>query len=78
MHHFSQAVPKEISSASLDARLFSEYFGGARAVHVEGRQHHVDIFYTLHAETDYVDAALITIFQVIIHQPSLSFKVLQF
>jgi ATP-dependent RNA helicase DHX8/PRP22 len=65
-------------SASLDARLFSEYFGGARAVHVEGRQHHVDIFYTLHAETDYVDAALITIFQVIIHQPSLSFKVLQF
>lgn len=67
-----------IMSASLDARLFSEYFGGARAVHVEGRQHHVDIFYTLHAETDYVDAALITIFQVIIHQPSLSFKVLQF
>ncbi|KAG6763996.1 hypothetical protein POTOM_031448 [Populus tomentosa] len=53
-----------IMSASLDARLFSEYFGGARAVHVEGRQHHVDIFYTLHAETDYVDAALITIFQI--------------
>ncbi|KAJ6322307.1 hypothetical protein OIU77_012221 [Salix suchowensis] len=53
-----------IMSASLDARLFSEYFGGARAVHVEGRQHHVDVFYTLHAETDYVDAALITIFQI--------------
>ncbi|CAK7326219.1 unnamed protein product [Dovyalis caffra] len=53
-----------IMSASLDARLFSEYFGGARAVHVEGRQHHVDIFYTLQAETDYVDAALITIFQI--------------
>ncbi|KAH8485543.1 hypothetical protein H0E87_027104 [Populus deltoides] len=47
-----------IMSASLDARLFSEYFGGARAVHVEGRQHHVDIFYTLHAETDYVECSL--------------------
>lgn len=54
-----------IMSASLDARTFSEYFGGAKAVHIQGRQFPVDIFYTRHAETDYVDAALITIFQVI-------------
>lgn len=54
-----------IMSASLDARVFSEYFGGAKAVHVEGRQFPVDIFYTVHPETDYVDAALVTIFQVI-------------
>ncbi|XP_065860587.1 pre-mRNA-splicing factor ATP-dependent RNA helicase DEAH10 [Euphorbia lathyris] len=53
-----------IMSASLDARVFSEYFGGAKAVHVEGRQHQVDILYTLHAEPDYLDAALITIFQI--------------
>lgn len=53
-----------IMSASLDARTFSEYFGGAKAVHVQGRQFPVDIFYTRHPETDYVDAALITIFQV--------------
>lgn len=53
-----------IMSASLDARVFSEYFGGARAVHVQGRQFPVDIFYTKTPETDYVDAALITIFQV--------------
>ncbi|KAL6983323.1 Pre-mRNA-splicing factor ATP-dependent RNA helicase DEAH10, partial [Sarracenia purpurea var. burkii] len=55
-----------IMSASLDARVFSEYFGGARAVHVQGRQFPVDILYTRYPETDYVDAALITIFQVIL------------
>lgn len=52
-------------SASLDARGFSEYFGGARSVYIQGRQFPVDIFYTHHAEPDYVDAALITIFQVV-------------
>lgn len=54
-----------IMSASLDARVFSEYFGGAKAVHVEGRQFPVDILYTVHPESDYIDAALVTIFQVI-------------
>ncbi|XP_021756655.1 pre-mRNA-splicing factor ATP-dependent RNA helicase DEAH10-like [Chenopodium quinoa] len=53
-----------IMSASLDARIFSEYFGGAKAVHVQGRQFPVDVFYTLHAETDYVEAAMVTIFQI--------------
>uniref|UniRef100_A0A2P2KRQ1 RNA helicase n=1 Tax=Rhizophora mucronata TaxID=61149 RepID=A0A2P2KRQ1_RHIMU len=53
-----------IMSASLDARIFSDYFGGARAVHVEGRQYHVDILYTVHPLTDYVDATLTTIFQI--------------
>lgn len=55
-----------IMSASLDARGFSEYFGGAKAVHIQGRQFPVDIFYTHYAEPDYLDAALITIFQVLI------------
>ncbi|KAK4382590.1 Pre-splicing factor ATP-dependent RNA helicase DEAH10 [Sesamum angolense] len=53
-----------IMSASLDAQIFSEYFGGARAVHVQGRQYPVDILYTHQPETDYIDAALITIFQI--------------
>ncbi|CAI9779286.1 unnamed protein product [Fraxinus pennsylvanica] len=53
-----------IMSASLDARVFSEYFGGAGAVH--GQQYPVDILYTSQPETDYVDATLITIFQVIL------------
>ncbi|CAA7036301.1 unnamed protein product [Microthlaspi erraticum] len=53
-----------IMSASLDARVFSEYFGGAKAVHVQGRQFPVDIMYTVHPESDYIDAALVTIFQI--------------
>ncbi|XP_076943543.1 pre-mRNA-splicing factor ATP-dependent RNA helicase DEAH10-like [Bidens hawaiensis] len=53
-----------IMSASLDARGFSEYFGGAKAVHVMGRQFPVDILYTAQPETDCQDAALVTIFQI--------------
>ncbi|KAK6133908.1 hypothetical protein DH2020_032337 [Rehmannia glutinosa] len=53
-----------IMSASLDAQIFSEFFGGAKAVHVQGRQYPVDILYTHQPETDYLDAALITIFQI--------------
>ncbi|KAK9089338.1 hypothetical protein Scep_028420 [Stephania cephalantha] len=52
-----------IMSASLDAKGFSEYFGGARAVHVQGRQYPIEILYTHHPESDYIDAVLITIFQ---------------
>ncbi|KVH96593.1 DNA/RNA helicase, ATP-dependent, DEAH-box type, conserved site-containing protein [Cynara cardunculus var. scolymus] len=53
-----------IMSASLDARGFSEYFGGAKAVHVQGRQFPVDILYTAQPETDCLDAALVSIFQI--------------
>lgn len=53
-----------IMSASLDAKGFSEYFGGAKAFHVQGRQHPVDIFFTYHPEPDYFDATLIMIFQI--------------
>ncbi|XP_021670883.2 pre-mRNA-splicing factor ATP-dependent RNA helicase DEAH10 isoform X3 [Hevea brasiliensis] len=53
-----------IMSASLDARVFSDYFGCARAIHIEGRQHHVDILYAFHPEPDYLDATLVTIFQI--------------
>jgi len=53
-----------IMSASLDAKCFSDYFGGAKAVHIQGRQYPVDILYTYEPESDYMDAALVTIFQV--------------
>ncbi|XP_078445480.1 RNA helicase family protein [Wolffia australiana] len=53
-----------IMSASLDARVFSKYFNGAKAVHVQGRLYPVEILYTYHPEPDYVDAALVTIFQI--------------
>jgi ATP-dependent RNA helicase DHX8/PRP22 len=51
-------------SASLDAKCFSDYFGGAKAVHIQGRQYPVDILYTYQPESDYLDATLVTIFQV--------------
>ncbi|XP_043704175.1 pre-mRNA-splicing factor ATP-dependent RNA helicase DEAH10 isoform X2 [Telopea speciosissima] len=53
-----------IMSASLDAKGFSEYFRDARAVHVQGRPYPIDILYTHYAEPDYLDATLITIFQI--------------
>lgn len=53
-----------IMSASLDAKCFSDYFGGAKAVHIQGRQYPVDILYTYQPESDYMDATLVTIFQV--------------
>ncbi|XP_074263483.1 pre-mRNA-splicing factor ATP-dependent RNA helicase DEAH10 [Silene latifolia] len=53
-----------IMSASLDAQIFSEYFDGAKAVHVQGRQFPVDVFYTLYPQSDYVEAAISTIFQI--------------
>lgn len=59
-----------VMSASLDARIFSEYFGGAKAVHVQGRQFPVDVFYTKGPETDYVDAAIMTIFQIHLNEAS--------
>ncbi|WOL13823.1 pre-mRNA-splicing factor ATP-dependent RNA helicase DEAH10 [Canna indica] len=59
-----------IMSASLDAKCFSEYFGGAKAVHVQGRQYPVDVLYTYQPEPDYLDATLITIFQIHLEEGS--------
>ncbi|RYR25267.1 hypothetical protein Ahy_B02g058943 isoform B [Arachis hypogaea] len=42
-----------IMSSSIDARTFSEYFGSAKSVHIQGRQFPVDIFYTCHPKEDY-------------------------
>lgn len=53
-----------IMSASLDARGFSEYFNGAKAVHIRGRPFPVDILYTSQPQEDYIDATLISIFQI--------------
>ena len=53
-----------VMSATLDAKGFSDYFGNAKAVYIQGRQHPVDILYTYQPEPDYIDAVLITVFQV--------------
>ncbi|KAJ8505553.1 hypothetical protein OPV22_006439 [Ensete ventricosum] len=52
------------------ARCFSEYFGGAKAVHVHGRQYPVEVLYTYQPEPDYLDATLIAIFQIHLEEAS--------
>lgn len=53
-----------VMSATLDARVFSEYFDGAKAVYIQGRQYPVEIMYTYAVEPDYLDASLVTVIQV--------------
>ena len=53
-----------ISSATLDAEKFSEYFDNAPIFKVPGRRYPVDIYYTKQPESDYVEAAVITTLQI--------------
>jgi pre-mRNA-splicing factor ATP-dependent RNA helicase DHX16 len=58
-----------ISSATLEAEKFSEYFDGAPIFNIPGRRYPVDIFYTKAPEADYLDAVVVTTLQVHITQP---------
>jgi pre-mRNA-splicing factor ATP-dependent RNA helicase DHX16 len=58
-----------ISSATLDAEKFSEYFDHASIFMIPGRMFPVDIFYTKAPEADYIDAVVVSILQIHITQP---------
>ena len=58
-----------ISSATLDAQKFSEYFDNAPVFKIPGRRFPVDICYTKQPEADYVDASTITVLQIHMTQP---------
>ncbi|RXW24506.1 hypothetical protein EST38_g1366 [Candolleomyces aberdarensis] len=58
-----------ISSATMDAEKFSEYFDDAPTFHVPGRQFPVDIHYTPQPEANYLHAAITTVFQIHTTQP---------
>ncbi|AAS52207.1 ADR287Cp [Eremothecium gossypii ATCC 10895] len=58
-----------ISSATMNASRFSEFFYNAPIFNVPGRRYPVDIHYTLQPEANYVHAAISTIFQVHTSQP---------
>ena len=49
-----------ISSATLDAQKFSEYFGDAPIFTIPGRMYPVEIRYTKAPEADYLDASVVT------------------
>ncbi|KAL2269174.1 hypothetical protein VTJ83DRAFT_4020 [Remersonia thermophila] len=58
-----------ISSATLNAIKFSEYFGNAPVFNVPGRVHPVDVYYTSAPEANYLEASLVTVFQIHATQP---------
>ncbi|PAV76417.1 hypothetical protein WR25_11591 isoform C [Diploscapter pachys] len=58
-----------ITSATLDAVKFSEYFYEAPIFTIPGRTFPVEILYTREPETDYLDAAHITVMQIHLTEP---------
>ncbi|KAI6027416.1 P-loop containing nucleoside triphosphate hydrolase protein [Pisolithus microcarpus] len=58
-----------ISSATMDAEKFSEYFDNAPVFYVPGRRYPVDIHYTPQPEANYLHAAITTVFQIHTTQP---------
>lgn len=58
-----------ISSATMDAQKFSKYFDDAPIFNVPGRRFPVDIHYTAAPESNYLAAAVTTIFQIHLSQP---------
>jgi pre-mRNA-splicing factor ATP-dependent RNA helicase DHX16 len=59
-----------ISSATLDAASFSKYFNDAPIYGVKGRTHPVTVFYTQAPEADYLEAAIVSVLQIHISQPT--------
>lgn len=53
-----------ISSATLDAEKFSDYFDKAPIFKIPGRRYPVDIHYTKSPEADYLDAAIVSALQI--------------
>lgn len=51
-------------SATMDVDLFSEYFNKSPVLYLEGRQHPIQIYYTKQSQSDYLQAALVSIFQI--------------
>uniref|UniRef100_A0A1B6C691 RNA helicase n=1 Tax=Clastoptera arizonana TaxID=38151 RepID=A0A1B6C691_9HEMI len=58
-----------ISSATLDAQKFSDFFDDAPIFRIPGRRFPVDIYYTKAPEADYVDACVVSILQIHVTQP---------
>lgn len=53
-----------ISSATINAKKFSDYFDAAPIFNVPGRRYPVEIFYTEQPEANYLYAAITTVFQI--------------
>lgn len=58
-----------VTSATLDAVKFSQYFMEAPIFTIPGRTFPVETLYTREPETDYLDASLITVMQIHLNEP---------
>ncbi|XP_019250868.1 PREDICTED: probable pre-mRNA-splicing factor ATP-dependent RNA helicase DEAH5 [Nicotiana attenuata] len=58
-----------VTSATLDAEKFSGYFFDCNIFTIPGRTFPVEILYTKQPESDYLDAALITVMQIHLTEP---------
>ena len=58
-----------VTSATLDAVKFSTYFFESPIFTIPGRTFPVEILYTKEVESDYLDAALITVMQIHLTEP---------
>uniref|UniRef100_A0A8C7L6Z0 ATP-dependent RNA helicase DHX8 n=1 Tax=Oncorhynchus kisutch TaxID=8019 RepID=A0A8C7L6Z0_ONCKI len=58
-----------VSSATLDAVKFSQYFFEAPIFTIPGRTFPVEVLYCKEPETDYLDASLITVMQIHLTEP---------
>lgn len=59
-----------VTSATLDADKFSEYFNQCPIFSIPGRTYPVEVMYSKEPESDYLDAALITVMQIHLTEPS--------
>jgi ATP-dependent RNA helicase DHX8/PRP22 len=59
-----------VTSATLDAEKFSTYFFACPIFTIPGRTFPVEILYTKEPESDYLDAALITVMQIHLSEPA--------
>ncbi|OAL54359.1 ATP-dependent RNA helicase-like protein DHX8 [Pyrenochaeta sp. DS3sAY3a] len=59
-----------VTSATLDADKFSEYFYKCPIFSIPGRTFPVEVMYSREPESDYLDAALMTVMQIHLTEPS--------
>lgn len=59
-----------VTSATLDADKFSEYFNKCPIFTIPGRTYPVEVMYSREPESDYLDAALVTVMQIHLTEPA--------
>jgi ATP-dependent RNA helicase DHX8/PRP22 len=58
-----------VTSATLDAEKFSAYFNDCPIFRIPGRIYPVEILFSKEPESDYLEAALITVQQIHLQEP---------